>query len=76
MHGIGVSAPSAAAVAAATTGFDRLLQVPNGSTFKNGLLSMMVAAAMGPNGRPAGMTLSAEGAAPKLHFIIAPMQQS
>lgn len=30
MHGIGVSTPSAAAVAAATVGFDRLVHTPNG----------------------------------------------
>jgi hypothetical protein len=76
MHGMGARAPRAAAVAAATTGFARLLHVPKGGTFMNGTLSMIVAAGSGPSGRPAGSTLSAEGDVPKLHFIMAPMQHS
>ena len=44
MQGMGVKAPSAAAVAAATIGFDMLLQVPKGRMLTIGLLSMMLAA--------------------------------
>jgi hypothetical protein len=40
-HGMGVSAPSAAAVAAATVGLAMLIQVPNGGMFRIGLLSMI-----------------------------------
>ena len=36
MQGIGVNAPSAAAVAEATVGFIRLEHMPNVSTFTNG----------------------------------------
>ena len=36
MHGIGASVPSAAAVAAATTGFDDELHIPKGATFTIG----------------------------------------
>jgi len=73
-QGIGVSTPSAAAVAAATVGFDGDEHIPNGSTFTIGLLSMMFAA----GGPPAivlfcGSTTSVLGAAPKLHCSIAPM---
>jgi hypothetical protein len=74
-QGIGVSTPSAAAVAAATVGFDGDEHIPNGSTFTMGLLSIMFAA----GGPPAivlfcGNTTKLLGAAPKLHCSIAPMQ--
>src|SRR6478672_9095892 len=36
-HGIGVNTPSAAALAAATVGFARLLHTPNGGTFAIGM---------------------------------------
>lgn len=36
MQGIGVRTPSAAAVAAATIGFEGVIQTPNGITFMNG----------------------------------------
>lgn len=36
MHGIGVRTPIAAAVAAATIGFDGVIQTPNGMTFIKG----------------------------------------
>ncbi len=44
VHGMGVSTPKAAAVAAATAGFAKLEHIPNGITFVKGMLSMMVAA--------------------------------
>src|ERR1700735_4045151 len=74
MQGIGVSTPSAAAVAAATVGFAGLLQVPKGMMFINGALSMIVAA-----GTPpamvwfVGSTTMLLGAAPKLHWSMAPI---
>jgi hypothetical protein len=66
--GIGVSTPSAAAVAAATVGFEGDEHIPNGGTFTIGLLSIMFAA----DGPPAivrfcGKTMRVLGAAPKLH---------
>ncbi len=73
-HGMGVSTPSAAEVAAATVGLARLLQTPNGAMLATGALSMMVAAGTPPAiVRFAGRTISELGAAPKLHWSIAPM---
>src|SRR5678815_708751 len=43
-HGIGVSAPSAAAVAAATAGLAKSWHVPNGGMFTIGATSVMLAA--------------------------------
>ena len=73
-HGIGVKAPSAAAVAAATTGLDIELHVPNGGTFTMGTLSMIVAAGVPVSTALTGRTASVLGAVPKLHCITAPMQ--
>ena len=36
-HGIGVNTPNAAAVAAATIGFDGVMHIPNGRMFTNGI---------------------------------------
>ena len=74
-HGMGVRTPRAAAVAAATVGFDGELHMPNGGMFTMGALSMIVAA----GGPPAstwlvGKTTRLLGATPKLHCIIAPIQ--
>ena len=44
MHGCGVRTPIAAAVAAATCGFDGLLHIPNGMMLVMGTKSMIVAA--------------------------------
>jgi hypothetical protein len=74
MHGIGVSTPNAAAVAAATVGFDGPMHMPNGGIFTMGAESMIVAA-----GSPlvitrfVGSTTKLLGATPKLHMSIAPM---
>lgn len=77
VQGMGVSTPSAAAVADATAGFARLMHMPNGGMFTNGLLSMIVAAGMFVAVTLAvGKTFSALGAAPKLHCIIAPVTTS
>ena len=43
VHGIGVSTPKAAAVAAATAGFARLMHIENEVMLTNGLLSRMFA---------------------------------
>src|SRR5580704_7119349 len=71
-QGIGVSTPSAAAVAAATMGLARLWHIAKGGTFIMGLLSMMFAAGEPVSVRCSGSTTSELGAAPKLHVIIAP----
>jgi hypothetical protein len=73
-HGIGVSTPRAALVAAATVGLARLEHMPKLGTFTIGAMSVMVAA-----GRPSivtrevGRTLSVAGATPKLHCMTAPV---
>ncbi len=72
-HGIGVSTPSAALVAAATVGFARLEHIPNGGMLTSGAQSLIVAA-----GRPSTVTrdvgngTSDAGASPKLHWRRAP----
>src|SRR3954453_6277669 len=74
MHGIGVSTPSAAAVAAATVGLAMLEHMPNGGMFTIGAMSLIAAA-----GRPStvtrliGSTLSVVGASPNEHCSIAPV---
>ena len=74
MHGIGVSTPSAAAVAAATIGLAIDMQVPKGRMFTSGLLSMMLASGTPVITRFCGSTARLDGAAPKVHWHIAPMQ--
>src|SRR6056300_112786 len=73
IQGIGVNTPIAAAVAAATCGFDIDIHIPNGAMLTIGLLSMIVAAA-GPPAftMPTGNTFNADGAAPNVHIICAP----
>src|SRR5664279_3208202 len=74
MQGIGVSTPSAAAVAAATTGFDGLWHMPNGMMLTIGLLSMMLAAGTYEViTLLTGSTTSELGATPKVHCSAAPM---
>jgi hypothetical protein len=73
-HGIGVSTPRAAAVAAATVGFAMLEHMPNGAMLTIGTMSLMAAA-----GRPSivtlliGRMLSVVGARPKEHCSNAPV---
>jgi hypothetical protein len=74
MHGIGVSTPNAAAVAAATVGFEGEMHIPNGAILTIGLLSIMFAAGVPVRTLLAGRTIREEGAAPKLHCSMAPMQ--
>src|SRR5437763_11012905 len=73
-QGIGVSTPSAAAVAAATVGFAGELHIPKGMMFTNGMWSMMLAAG-GPSASTLffGSTTREDGATPKVQVIMAPM---
>lgn len=73
MQGIGVSTPSAAAVAAATLGLARLMHMPNGGTFMIGTMSVMVAAGLPSTTTlvDGGTTDSVAGATPKLHCSVA-----
>ncbi|MEY2420288.1 MAG: hypothetical protein QOI95_355 [Acidimicrobiaceae bacterium] len=72
MHGIGVSTPSAAAVAAATIGFEGLVHMPKGGMFIIGTMSLIVAAGFpSMSTRLAGSTLSVDGAMPKLQVNMA-----
>jgi hypothetical protein len=74
LHGIGVSTPSAALVAAATVGFAKLMHIPKVMMFIPGTVSCTEAA-----GWPSiitlliGMTISDDGAMPKLHCMTAPL---
>ena len=75
MQGIGVRTPNAAAVAEATVGFEGLVHMPNGTMFVMGWKSMMVAAGwLLVMTRCAGITIMEEGAMPKLHCSVAPLQ--
>src|SRR5579885_377218 len=65
MHGMGVSTPIAAAVAAATMGFGTEVHMPKSMMLASGTMLVMV--------RCTGSTTSELGASPKLHCIIAPM---
>jgi len=72
-QGIGVNTPIAAAVADATAGLAKLVHIPNGMMFTNGLLSMTLAAAMLPVIiLLRGNTTKVLGASPKLHCSVAP----
>jgi hypothetical protein len=70
-QGMGVRTPKAAAVAATTIGFAKLVQTPNGVIFRNGLLSMILAAGILTNTLLIGNTVSGVGAAPKEQLSIA-----
>jgi hypothetical protein len=72
MHGIGVSTPSAAAVAEATVGLAIDMHIPKGGMFVTGIKSIMFAAGVVALTRLAGNTLSAEGAIPNEHIMTAP----
>ena len=71
MHGIGVSTPSAAAVAAVTVGLARLWHIANGGMLTMGLLSMMLAAGMAPALVLGRITFRVLGATPNEHCSIA-----
>src|SRR5262245_40069562 len=73
MHGCGVSTPSAAAVAAATIGFEGVMHIANGMMFTIGLWSWMLAAGtLLQFTRLIGNTTNADGAVPKLQVSCAP----
>jgi hypothetical protein len=66
-QGIGVSTPSAAAVAAATIGLANDMHIPKGGTFTSGFPSRMLAAGVPVSVRFTGGTTNVLGATPKLH---------
>src|SRR6201987_1598876 len=68
MHGIGVSTPNAAAVAAATAGFAGDMHMPNGMIFTSGTWSMMFASGCSAVfTRLTGSTVRLLGATPMVH---------
>ena len=74
-QGMGVNTPSAAAVAAATVGFDAEVHMPKVAILTIGAVCMLLA-----EGRAVvsmvvlGITTKLAGATPKEHIIEAPMQ--
>lgn len=77
VHGAGVSAPMAAAVAAATAGFASVLQAPKGAMFTIGRKSATVAAGKSSaSALLAGSVVSVDGATPSLHRSVAPCTTS
>jgi hypothetical protein len=71
-QGIGVSTPSAAAVADATVGLASEVHMANGGMLASGTMSAIVAAGLPSiTTRLVGMTFNVDGAMPKLHIIIA-----
>ena len=75
MQGIGVSTPSAAAVAAATDGFAGDMHMPNDMMFTIGTWSMMFASGWFPVlTRFTGSTTRLLGAIPMAHCSVAPLQ--
>ncbi|CDH47257.1 conserved hypothetical protein [Candidatus Contendobacter odensis Run_B_J11] len=74
-QGIGVSTPSAAAVAEATAGLLGVMHMPNGGILAMGLLSMILAAGMLlVITLFCGSTIIVLGATPKLHINVAVLQ--
>jgi hypothetical protein len=71
-HGAGVGVPIAAAVAAATVGFDWVVHMPKTAMFAIGAKLLIVASGMSPAVMPVGGTVSVEGARPKEHCRLAP----
>ena len=75
MQGIGVSTPYAAAVAEATVGFAIDWHIPNGMMLVIGAISIILAISIFPHlGRRGTVTISDDGAIPKLHCSMAPIQ--
>jgi hypothetical protein len=67
VHGIGVKTPKAAAVAAATAGFARLMHIPKGMTSAKGVAEFILPAGMlCPMVRANGKTSRTLGAIPKV----------
>jgi hypothetical protein len=71
-QGMGVSTPSAAAVALATVGLASDMHMPNVGMFTMGLFSMMLAAGAPIMVLLVGNALNTAGAAPKVHIIVNP----
>src|SRR5581483_6641783 len=73
-HGMGVSTPSAAAVALATSGFSRLLHIPKVGTLSIGIMSIIVAAGMPINDGLPGRSsvIRTDGASPKVQVSTQP----
>ena len=75
IQGMGVSTPSAAAVAEATIGLVGVMHMPKGGIFTMGRCALILAASGPPAfvGIPIGITAKVLGAIPKLHIIMAPI---
>jgi hypothetical protein len=71
---MGVSTPSAAAVADATVGFASEVHIANGGILTMAFLSIMVAAGVVVSVFILDVTSNVEGAMPKLQSILAPAQ--
>jgi hypothetical protein len=68
VQGMGVKTPRAAAVAAATAGFARLVHIAKGFTLTKGTLSIIDAAGFESTIAPlAGSTVNGDGAVPNEH---------
>src|SRR4051794_32715644 len=67
MHGMGVSTPQAADVAAATAGLANEKHAPNGRMFVRGTLHIMFASGTAVFTRSMGKTTRVPGAIPKVH---------
>jgi hypothetical protein len=75
VQGMGVSTPQAADVADATVGFAIDWHIPKGSIFVIGIMSVIFAISILLHlGRRGTVTISDDGAIPKLHCIMAPIQ--
>lgn len=72
MQGMGVSTPIAAAVAAATVGFEGEMHIEKGRILTKGLLSMILAIGIAVLTLFKGRTVNELGDTPKLHLSIAP----
>lgn len=74
-QGIGVNTPIAADVAEATVGLANDWHMPKGIIFVMGIMSIIFAISIFPHlGRNGTVTISDDGAIPKLHCSIAPIQ--
>jgi hypothetical protein len=72
VQGIGVNAPIAAAVAAATIGLAILWHIPKGAIFTKGILSEIVARGIADIVFAVGRTFNTEGVIPNEQVIDAP----
>src|SRR5690606_18067592 len=68
-HGMGVSTPSAVAVAAATCGLAREVHIANGGMLLTGAMSVMRATGRFSTMTVLGVGMIAEGAVPNVHII-------